>query len=190
MRYLFMKLKTPPKYKNACMDSVNEIIRADFNKIMENREMTNHGIYLYGEPGIGKTYTAYAISEFLNKNHLTTRVVDFMDIINTSKKTFKGRPDNDSPESEDINDAFDFLEDLSTYKGLLIIDDIGSVKLTEAPKDILFGIIDERYQNELKTMYTSNLSPKQLVEQVGERIMSRIIESDVINLTGVDRRAN
>lgn len=72
---------------------------------------------------------------------------------------------------------------------LLIIDDIGSEKLTEWVRERIVSIIHTRVSNGLSTIYTSNLSPAELKEEMGDRISSRILGgSHVVEITGSDRR--
>jgi len=72
---------------------------------------------------------------------------------------------------------------------LLIIDDIGSEKLTEWVRERIVSIIHTRVSNGLSTIYTSNLSPEELKEEMGDRISSRILGcSSVVEITGADRR--
>jgi DNA replication protein DnaC len=57
----------------------------------------------------------------------------------------------------------------------LILDDIGSMKPTEWVLDILYLIINNRYENMLTTVFTSNLDLSELAEKLGDnRITSRI----------------
>lgn len=90
--------------------------------------------------------------------------------------------DNKSPEFEEE------LEMVNRCK-LLIIDDIGSEKLTEWVRERIVSIIHTRVSNGLSTIYTSNLSPEELKEEMGDRISSRILGcSHVVEITGADRR--
>jgi len=80
------------------------------------------------------------------------------------------------------------LEMLKKCK-LLIIDDIGAEKVTEWVRERLVSIINTRVSGGLSTIYTSNLSPDELVSQFEERIASRVLGcSQIIEITGKDRR--
>ena len=72
---------------------------------------------------------------------------------------------------------------------LLIIDDIGAEKVTEWVRERMVSIINTRVSGRLSTIYTSNLSPEELVAQFEERIGSRVIGcSQLVEITGKDRR--
>ena len=80
-------------------------------------------------------------------------------------------------------------EKIMDFKGLLFIDDIGAEKMTEWVAETFYLILNYRYNEMLPTIFTSNLSPSELAERIGDRIVSRIIgSSDVIKLDGEDRR--
>ncbi len=72
---------------------------------------------------------------------------------------------------------------------LLIIDDIGAERLSEWVSERLLGIVNERVNNQLSTIYTSGCSPEELVERYEGRLVSRIMGySQVVHIIGSDRR--
>ena len=90
------------------------------------------------------------------------------------------------------NPSPEFDEELYMVKhcNLLIVDDIGAEKLTEWVRERIVSIINIRVSNNLSTIYTSNLSPNDLREEMGDRIASRILGcSNVVEITGADRRS-
>lgn len=85
----------------------------------------------------------------------------------------------------------DFEVELEMVKRckLLIIDDIGAEKLTEWVRERIVSIIHTRVSNGLSTIYTSNLSPEELKDEMGDRISSRILGgSKIVEIKGADRR--
>lgn len=59
---------------------------------------------------------------------------------------------------------------------LLVLDDIGASKIDNGfIHDELFSIINFRADNGLSSIYTSNLSEKELIEVLGDRLSARII---------------
>ena len=72
---------------------------------------------------------------------------------------------------------------------LVIWDDIGTKMGTEFEIENLLNIIDARISNNKSNIYTSNMSPAQLNERVGERLYSRIVNTAYnIELMGKDKR--
>lgn len=57
----------------------------------------------------------------------------------------------------------------------LVLDDLGSEKLTEFAAEVLYGWIDERWGDEMETIVTSNLNPSEIADRHGDRIASRIL---------------
>lgn len=96
-----------------------------------------------------------------------------------------------------LRDSFDdktpeFEKELEMVEScnLLIVDDIGSERLTEWVRERIISIIHTRVSNGLSTIYTSNLSPDELKAELGDRIASRILGcSQIIEITGADRRS-
>lgn len=72
---------------------------------------------------------------------------------------------------------------------LLVVDDLGAAKNSEWVEEINYRLINHRYQEELPTIITSNLAPKNLTTGLGERVASRLAEMTTrVVLTGSDRR--
>lgn len=72
---------------------------------------------------------------------------------------------------------------------LLVLDDLGAAKSSEWTEEINFRLINHRYENQLPTILTSNVLPKELLDRVGDRVSSRLIEMcDRIVIKGGDRR--
>lgn len=72
---------------------------------------------------------------------------------------------------------------------IVVFDELSVKCLTEFEHDTLLDIIDNRLSNGKTNIYTSNILPNRLVEYIGERLYSRIINaSTVIELKGADKR--
>ena len=72
---------------------------------------------------------------------------------------------------------------------LLVLDDVGAEKASEWTQERIYSIVDERYVHCLPLIVTSNLPPKELAAQTGERTASRLAEMCiVVPITGTDRR--
>lgn len=73
---------------------------------------------------------------------------------------------------------------------LLILDDLGTEKLTEYAEMVLYVIIDKRYSYLKKTIITSNFNLKELSEKLNNRIASRLASGIVYKLDAKDYRLN
>jgi DNA replication protein DnaC len=147
-------------------------------------------LYLHGPVGTGKTHQAAALvltywnrfitSEPYNSHgYIGTR--DVLSIYWASVPRLL----------EDIRHSFnvpDMAPDVHG-KALLVLDDLGAEKPSEWVEERLYCIVNDRYENELPLIATSNLSLTQLAQRIGARTASRLREMcDAYKLDGSDRR--
>jgi DNA replication protein DnaC len=59
---------------------------------------------------------------------------------------------------------------------LLVLDDLGTESLTEKTEEIIFNVLDDRYNDSKATIITSNLTLGELKTRYHTRIFSRILE--------------
>jgi DNA replication protein DnaC len=72
---------------------------------------------------------------------------------------------------------------------LLVIDDVGSEKISDWSRQMFYVLIDRRYRNKKQTIITSNLNLKQISELIDDRISSRIVGmGKVVEFFGEDYR--
>ena len=159
------------------------------NKFKSSYPKVDKGIYLHGSFGSGKSYLVTAILVELAKKDVKSTIVFWPEFLRELKTYF----------GDDIS-----LKRIMTNvkeTEILFIDDIGAENLTAWARDeILAPILQYRMDNNLKTMFTSNLTLKQLekhlsitkdgVEEVkARRIIERIKQlSKDIELTGANLR--
>ena len=72
--------------------------------------------------------------------------------------------------SEEVYDSLELIENAQ----LLIIDDLGTEFATNLSVTELFNIINHRLNNEMSTIISTNLAPKELERQYSDRLISRI----------------
>lgn len=169
-------MTTPPRYQNASYDDVPDNIK----RLMREMKVNSKGIYIHGGVGCGKTHIAYALSEKYES-------------VMGAKPSFW----NTTELFEEIKDDYDrhytdktnILEAIMDYDKLLFLDDIGSEKPTEWVQERFYLLINKRYNEMRPTVYTSNYSVGELAARLGDRIVSRIVETcEIVKLEGVDRR--
>ena len=167
-------MKIPKRYLNATID---KSIKLEFKESW----------YLFGVPGTGKTYFTWAY-RIDRHNKLTKKseespnlVFDKLYVKNWAMFCSQLR-----------YSAFDkrepIIKDLIGVD-MLIIDDIGSEVKTNFSDDILFQILNERYEWEKFTGFTSNHDIADL--QYDGRIISRIagiVGDNKYQILGNDRR--
>ena len=136
-------------------------------------------LFITGKSGIGKTVLASLIVKECIKNKIPFKWLGYSAFIMELQNLY--RFDSESP--------FEVAEEISRYDGVLIIDDLGSEKLTDFVRQITYFLINEREQRMLPLIITSNFSLEEIANQVDVRISSRIAGMcKLIKLNGKDRR--
>jgi DNA replication protein DnaC len=131
------------------------------------------GIYIYGGFGVGKTHLTACVANELIKNLVPVLFTSLFEISKAVKATFNKNSDETE---QSVFEKFSKVD-------LLIFDDLGKEIFVKNEADtwlqnLLFDLINKRY-NELKaTIFTSNYSLKELVEKRGldEGTADRITE--------------
>ncbi len=172
-------LNIKKKYKNI-----------QFKKLDEALKYYNKSFLFTGNTGTGKTYLSYCILKFayiknyaecldgpvrLKKNIFVTATDLFIKLRNSFK--------DGSEESE-----LDIIKKHSNCN-LLIIDDLGSSRISEYVLEALYAIINHRYEDEKVTIITTNLDMGELEEVLGERMISRLKSMcEIKKFKGKDKR--
>jgi DNA replication protein DnaC len=167
-----IKNKIPSKYWDI-NTSRQEIIKNSFSKSM----------FITGGVGTGKTVFASSLAKKYILNGNGVEWVSYPALIMEIQNKFSKKLLSDE------ETAFDLAEKYAKTDDILFLDDLGAEKLTEFVRQITYFILNEREQNQLITVITSNFSIKQLDEQIDERVSSRIAGMcEVLKFTGVDMR--
>ena len=141
--------------------------------------------FITGPCGSGKTHLAVAIMKELIINSkmdasslLECHFSSFPETIALVKDSFGGK-----------DSAVDALRSACKCKGVAIIDDICFLKAGETEVNSLLIMVNYRYANCLPSIYTANLSLKEISKLYGDRLASRLASCEQIDLTGKkDRR--
>lgn len=173
----FIMSRIPARYQEVDIDQCRDEVKAWIFGKKEKK-----GLYMWGPVGTGKTYSAYAIYKLIAWNGVRARVTNSTALLNDIRDDFTASASRDSY----YQSKFDAWVD---FKGVLIIDDIGSEKPTEWALQTFYSLINTRYEADLPTIFTSNHSIEELAGRLGDRIASRIVEMcDVKKIDGADRR--
>ena len=78
------------------------------------------------------------------------------------------------------------------YPKLLVLDDIGTRKPSDAFMDFLYAVVDYRYENREKcgTIVTTNLNAATMRQSFGDAFVSRAASGKIFRFEGKDRRIN
>ncbi len=116
---------------------------------------TDKGLFIVGTYGVGKTYLASCIANECIKNEITVVFGTLMQLLGYIKDTYK---DSNIADKEYLN--------LYSSVDLLIIDDLGKEKPTEWVLEKLFLIVNNRYNDYLPIVITTNYNKNQLRERL------------------------
>lgn len=136
----------------------------------------SENILFVGSPGVGKTHLATSIGIENAKNNHSTYFINCNDLIQTLKKAHLQ------------NRLEDKLKTLAKYK-LLIIDEVGYLPIDVEAANMLFQLINKRYEKS-STIITTNKPFAEWGELFGDPMIANAIldrllhHSHVINING------
>lgn len=144
----------------------------------EESEVPFNGLLLLGPTGTGKTLMFAIMNEFarvmglkMTDNYETTKWLQHCQI--RSLKIYQ----------DFCNDGFDGLESYE-YKPILYIDDFGaepkSAKHYGNDINVLEYLIEQRYESNLITHFSTNYTMDMVKQKYGDRVYSRIMHSTTI----------
>ena len=145
-----------------------------------------YGMYIFGSVGTGKTELVACICNQLIQNLVPVIITNFLEISKKLRESY-------NREIETENQIIDKLAKID----LLVLDDIGSEKLFKNNgesfmQEKIYDIVNRRYINNMPTIFTSNYSIQQLIDERGLEIRTadRIAEMSnaVMKLDGSSYR--
>lgn len=151
--------------------------------------LPDYGLYLYGSYGVGKSYIAGAIANYLIRLGIDCFMAYMPDLVVEINASI------DNKTTHKLVEVFKRVK-------VLILDDIGAENLSQWSRDEIFGaILNERVANGLPTIYTSNKTLDELKNHLSNtrkggyepdraaRIMERIENyAKPIKIVGKNRR--
>ncbi|HPP95274.1 MAG TPA: ATP-binding protein [Spirochaetota bacterium] len=144
----------------------------------------NKGLYLWGNPGTGKTLLSSIILTELVLHHAVKGK-----FIKISRNFFNLLRSTFIEGSERYGQSGLIEKELATVD-ILVIDDFGVQRDSPWEQETLYNLIDARYEGEKFTIITSNNNPEKSLKELSEgRILSRIREMcRIMELSGEDFR--
>lgn len=137
------------------------------------------GLLLTGAPGLGKTHLACAaLVEVMKRTAMAVAYASWPDTLTKVKAAFGS-----------ARTQPDLLEALKGVQ-VLALDELGVRAGSEFDATTLFDLIDYRYREALPTIVCTNLTAKEFVPVLGERVADRLREmTRTVYLKGESRRA-
>ncbi len=197
---LFNRMRIPKRYRDKEISNFIPEKKYGHHFILSRIEdyinaddfLEGKGLFLVGAPGVGKTHLSVGIlKEFFRRRGIVGLFYDTRSLLFNLRASFDG-----SASSREI------LEEV-VESPILVLDDLGSERLSDWARDILHYIIINRYNDLKPIIITSNIELKSkkkidgdmlentLEERMGQSIASRLSEMcEVLPIKGKDRRGS
>lgn len=142
------------------------------------------GLFLWGNPGTGKTLlSSIILTELIIRHAIEGRFIKISrTFFNRLRATF-------NEASETYGEAGKIEQELESVD-VLVVDDFGVQRDSPWEAETLYNLVDARYEAEKFTIFTSNANPFKTLKDLSEgRVLSRIKEMcTIIEITGPDYR--
>lgn len=163
--------RIPPRFRHA------RATQADVAAWCSAFGPSSPSLLILGPTGTGKTFQAYGAIRDLAASGIT---VDWAAV--TLPDMFASLRPRDGAGTEA---EFGKLAGVA----LLVLDDLGAAKVSEWTEEVLYRLINHRYEAMLPGIFTSNVPARELRGVLGARVASRLAEMcRQIALRGPDRR--
>ncbi|HUK34679.1 MAG TPA: ATP-binding protein [Vicinamibacterales bacterium] len=147
---------------------------AQAKRVVDAFPNVSRGLFLEGQPGVGKTHLAVAVlKQAIQTTGARGLFYDTRDLLRLIRSTYD--PSTRTTE-------FDILRPVMTAE-LLVLDDLGAEKTSEWVDETMNLIVNTRYNERRLTLFTSNFpdipddtDPQSLLFRIGARMRSRLPE--------------
>lgn len=133
--------------------------------------MQSKGLIIIGESGLGKTHLAASIANKLIENDKTVLMGRLTSLLDAIKETFR---DNTKSEKE--------LIELYSNVDMMIIDDLGTEKISNWALEKLYTIIENRNENRLPIIITTRFNKYGLIERFNQSQDQQLVDAIVSKL--------
>jgi DNA replication protein DnaC len=156
-------------------------------RIAETFPAVSKGLFLEGQPGVGKTHLAVAVlKQIVQTTGARGLFYDTRDLLRVIRSTY---------DASIRTTELEILRPVMTCD-LLVLDDLGAEKTSEWVEETMNLIVNTRYNERRLTVFTSNYpdipdetEPNSLLFRIGHRMRSRLHEMcEFKELDGADYR--
>ena len=130
----------------------------------DENKAEGYGLIFSGSPGTGKTMLVTSVVKEImriDNSNLKIKVGSIMRMLYDIKENF--------------DDESAIIKEFSNYD-LLVLDDLGKEHFSSWSKQVIYLIVNERYENMKPTFITTNCSAEELSEKIDEATISRFFE--------------
>ncbi|SEB15946.1 DNA replication protein DnaC [Thalassobacillus cyri] len=144
----------------------------DYAESFETMKEDGRSFGLLGSYGTGKTHLLGAITNELNRKGVQAVFVNTSEFFGQLKESFEK---DENGKWVTTTRASELIEMMKTCDHLSL-DDLGKEKPTDFVLDVLYRIVNYRYENMLPINFTTNASLEEMEQQVGGAIYRRMVE--------------
>ena len=156
----------------------------------------NQSLLLTGGPGAGKTHLAIALLKIRAAQlERDGELLAWAERVSCWRFRVSFQPATEfflqikKAYNNEDNDDEDSVISRALYNKTLVLDDLGSEKITDWSRQMAYILIDRCYREEHQLVITSNLSLSQIATSFDDRIASRLVEmGEIIDLGDKDHR--
>lgn len=141
---------------------------------------THRHAALLGKPGVGKTHlAAAAATAWAQRTGIRAEWVNVPELLVDLRAEY----------GTDDYEARALVRTLRKSKGLVVLDDLGREKATDWTSEMVYTLVNARYEAMLPTCATTNLTPDELVGNGYWPAVSRLAEDGaLVRVDGPDAR--
>ena len=133
----------------------------NFDKVLQ----TGRCAIFVGKPGTGKTHLAIGIALAVMQQKRSPLFVTVQRLIRRVKDSWHTKDETESQ-----------VVEVYASPDLLILDEVGVQFGSEFEKQVLFDVLNTRYENRKPSILLSNIPREQLADYLGERVTDRLRE--------------
>jgi DNA replication protein DnaC len=133
---------------------------------------------LFGPYGCGKTHLAAAIANELLSQQVPVQFVVVPDLLDHLRSAF----------APDSTVSYDQRFDAVKQVPVLVLDDLGTESSTPWAKEKLYQLVNHRYNEQLPTVFTSNIRVEQLDPRIASRMHDPALHAQIITIQATDYR--
>jgi len=185
--------RIPERYRGCSLANYNGVTesqraaKALARRYVESYPAVSAGLLIFGPVGVGKTHLAAAIlAELVDARGARGLFVDFTDLFDRIQASYARGND------ESTEEILGPLRDVE----VLVLDELGARRPTDWVRDVLYGVLNMRYNKKRTTIITTNFTDQAdkpgvetLEVRVGSAVRSRLYEMcQLVTIAGPDFR--